>query len=170
MTQNGEKQFTKAQKEIEGKIRQETKSFEEEQGEQEELIKAKEGYQNFYENLCSFITESMVDFTVNEEELGSYFKSNINSVYQNYINIRKDAVSEIERLQKYSAEKKRYKSTKKRSLKFYKSQDLDSDFFSNCMPLIEIYQKEVDLIIENIAITQQILDLLKKIEEKLESW
>ena len=42
-----------------------------------------------------FSTFSMQDFSQNEEDLPSYFRSNINEVYQNYVHIKHDAKEEI---------------------------------------------------------------------------
>ena len=54
-----------------------------------------QGYENFHHDLRHFFIESMQDFVVAEEDLPKYFRSNINDVYQNYAQIRRDAIDEI---------------------------------------------------------------------------
>ncbi|OED30184.1 hypothetical protein [Methanosphaera sp. WGK6] len=171
MSEEAKKAFlSKIKKEIEGKIKTETKEIEKIREEHEELIRASNGYDAFYHELEHFITDSMQDFSVTEENLPKYFKSNINEVYQNYVQIKQDAFEEEETLKKYIDNCKRNIGTNKRSLKFYRSQYLDSDFFEECLPLVTIYQEKIDLYKENQEMTHNIIEKLRKIANKLSDW
>ncbi|WP_455645865.1 hypothetical protein [Methanosphaera sp.] len=171
MSEEAEKAFlSKVKREIEGKIKTETKEIEKIKEEHEELIRANHGYAEFYHELEHFIMDSMQDFSVTEEDLPKYFKSNINEVYQNYVQIRRDAFEEEETLKKYIDKCKRDVGANKRSLKFYKSQYMDSDFFDECLPLVTIYQDKIDLYEENQKLTLDIIEQLRKIADKLKGW
>ena len=162
--------ISKAKKEIQQKIKTETKVLDDLKNEKNELLSAVEGYENYYQNLNHFIIESMQEFTTAEEDLPKYFKSHINGTYQEYVQIRKDALNEINALLKYIDHCKRQVNTNKRTLKFYRSQYMDSDFFDECLPLVEIYQEKIDLYIENIKLTENTIEKLQKITKKLEKW
>ena len=112
----------------------------------------------------------MQDFVVAEEDLPKYFRSNINDVYQNYAQIRRDAIDEINTLKKYINHCKKEINSNKRTLKFYRSQYMDSDFFDECLPLVEIYQKKIELYQENGKLTIKTIEKLEKIVEKLKGW
>ena len=112
----------------------------------------------------------MQEFTTAEEDLPKYFKSHINGTYQEYVQIRKDALNEINALLKYIDHCKRQVNTNKRTLKFYRSQYMDSDFFDECLPLVEIYQEKIELYLENINLTEKTIEKLQKIVKKLEKW
>ncbi len=160
----------KAKKEIQQKIKTETKALEDLNKEKQELINAIDGYENYFQNLKHFIIDNMQNFMTNEEDLPSYFKSHINGTYQEYAQIRVDALNEIDALLKYIDHCKREVNNNKRKLKFYRSQYMDSDFFEECLPLVEIYQKKIDLFSENIKLTENTIEKLQKIAKKLENW
>lgn len=171
MPEKAEKEFiSKAKKEIQQKIKTETNALNDIKKEKNELLSAVEGYENYFQNLNRFIIESMQEFTVNEEDLPKYFKSHINETYQEYVKIRKDALNEIDALLKYIKHCKRQVNNNKRSLKFYSSQYVDSDFFDECLPLVEIYQEKIELYLENIKLTENTIEKLQKIIKKLEKW
>ena len=168
---NAKEEFiSKAKKEIQQKIKTETKAVITLEKEKKELTNAIEGYENYHHNLQHFIIKSMQDFTVNEEDLPKYFKSNINGTYQEYVQIRQDAIKEIASLRKYIEYCKREAKTNERTLKFYRSQYMDSDFFDECLPLADLYQKKIDLYNENIILTEKTIEKLEKIVKKLENW
>ncbi len=171
MANDGNEQFLlKAKQEIRQKIKTENKELEEINNETSELERAIKGYDKFYDDLNNFILESMQDFTVNEEDLPEYFKSNINEIYQNYVQIRKDAIDEIGSLNKYIEKTTRDINSNKRTLKFYRSQYMDSDFFDECMPLVDIYTKKIELYEKNLDLTKKIIKEIEKIADKLEGW
>ncbi len=166
-----EKEFiSKAKKEILERIKKETKMLDDLKKEKNELINAIDGYENYYQNLSHFIIESMQEFTKTEEDLPKYFKSHINGTYQEYVQIRLDALNEIKALSRYIQHCKREINNNKRTLKFYRSQYLDSDFFDECLPLVEIYQEKIELYEENIKLTENTIEKLQKIAKKLENW
>ena len=160
----------KAKEEIKQKIAEETKQLELIKKEQQELQRAKQGYADFYENLVHFFKESMEDFEVTEDELSDYFKENIDEVYQNYVQIRSDAIVEIDALSQYISHIKKQLAANQRTLKFYRSQYIDSDFFDECMPLVALYQDKIDTYNENIALTDDIIHKLGEISDKLVGW
>lgn len=171
MSDDANKEFlSKIKEEISQKIKTENENIKKLSDENNELSQSKEGYINFYNELNNFVINSMQDFTLNEEDLPSYFKSNINEVYQNYSQIRLDAIEEIERLQDYINYCKKELTTNQRSLKFYRSQYFDSDFFDECLPLVNIYQEKIDLYEKNIELTSKIIVSLEKIADKLKNW
>lgn len=171
MTSNVENDFiSKAKKEIQRKIKNEQKSLDTLNIEYNELKNAIVGYSNFYDELCNFISESVEDFQVSEEELSDYFRSNINEVHQNYLNIKQDAKDEINVLEKYLEKNKKDLNSTKRTLKFYRSQYLDSDFFDECLPLVELYQEIISKYEENEKNTLIIIEKLNLIIKKLENW
>lgn len=171
MPSESEKEFiSKAKKEIQQRIDTETEAVTKLENEKNELLNAIEGYENYYQNLNKFIIKSMQEFTQVEEDLPNYFKSHINGTYQEYVQIRKDAINEIDALSKYINHCKREANNTKRTLKFYRSQYMDSDFFDECLPLVEIYQKKIDLYMENIKLTENTIEKLQKIIKKLEKW
>ena len=47
---------------------------------------------------------------------------------------------------------------------------MDSDFFDECLPLVEIYQKKIELYQENGKLTIKTIEKLEKIVEKLKGW
>ncbi len=169
--ENADKQFSsKAKAEIEQKIKTETKSLEKVEKEHKELENAIQGYDKFYKDLEHFIIDNMQDFSVSEEDLPKYFRSNINEVYQNYVQIRKDAYDEEDELTQYINHCIREVNKNKRSLKFYKSQDEDSEFYQDCLPLINIYEKKIELYTDNQKMTREIIEKLRKIADKLKNW
>lgn len=171
MPNKSEKAFiSKAKKEIQQRLSTETKAVNNLENEKNELLNAIEGYENYYQNLNSFIIKSMREFTQLEEDLPKYFRSNINGTYQEYVQIRKDAINEMDALSNYIKHCKRERNNNKRTLKFYRSQYMDSDFFDECLPLVEIYQKKIDLYTENIKLTENTIEKLQKISKKLEKW
>lgn len=171
MPTESEKEFiSQAKKEIQQRINTETKAVANLENEKKELLNAIEGYENYYQNLCQFIIKSMQEFTQIEEDLPKYFKSNINGTYQEYVQIRKDAINEIDALTKYIKHCKREVNNSKRTLKFYRSQYMDSDFFDECLPLVKLYQEKIDLYTENIKLTEETIEKLQKISKKLEKW
>lgn len=171
MSTNAQEDFLfNVKREIKQKIKTENKDLEELNKEKEELESAVKGYSNYYDELEKFIIESMQDFSQNEEDLPSYFRSNINEVYQNYVHIKHDAKEEIDTLTRYMDDCKRKQNSTKRTLKFYRSQYLDSDFFEECLPLVALYQEKIDLYEENYKLTQQTIKELEKIFKKLENW
>lgn len=160
----------KAKKEIKKRIKDETKILEQLRKEYEELINALKGYTDFDKELEKFIDESCSNFNVDKEKLPKYFKSNINEVYQNYSQIRKDALDEIEILKKYIEKIKKDSTTSQKTLKFYRSQDMDSDFYDECLPLIEIIEEKLEIYRKNEDITLDIISKLEQIHKKLEKW
>lgn len=171
MSNNAQNEFiSKAKKEIEQRIKTETKALTQLNTEKEELINAVKGYENYHHNLEHFIEDNAKDFNIKTEELPEYFKSNINDVYQNYVQIRLDAIEEKETLQKYIEHCKREANNNQRTLKFYRSQYMDSDFFEECLPLVQLYQEKIDIYNENIKLTEKTIEKLEKIEQKLEKW
>lgn len=171
MPNKAQKEFiSKAKKEIQQRIKTETKELDNLKKEKNELLSAVEGYENYFQNLNHFIIQSMQEFTTNEEDLPKYFKSHINGTYQEYVQIRKDALNEINALSKYIKHCKSQVNKNKRTLKFYRSQYMDSDFFDECLPLVEIYQEKIELYLENINLTEKTIEKLQKIVKKLEKW
>ncbi len=171
MSNKAQEEFiSKAKKEIQQKIKTENKALDELNNEKKELMTAIQGYENFHHDLRHFFIESMQDFVVAEEDLPKYFRSNINDVYQNYAQIRRDAIDEINTLKKYINHCKKEINSNKRTLKFYRSQYMDSDFFDECLPLVEIYQKKIELYQENGKLTIKTIEKLEKIVEKLKGW
>lgn len=171
MTSDAEKEFlSKAQKEINQRIKKENKELEKLQVEEKELINAIDGYSNFYNELSKFIDESCSDFEVEKDKLADYFKSNINEVYQNYVQIKQDALDEIQILRKYIEKNKRELNTTKRTLKFYRSQYLDSDFFEECLPLVVLYEDKIKIYENNEKNTLTIIDKLEEIIKILKDW
>lgn len=160
----------RAIKEIEQKIKDERLQLEKIQKESDELSRAEKGYAEFYEQLNNFFIESMQDFQVNEDNLPIYFKENIGEVYENYVQIRVDAITESENLEKYVEHCRHEILSNKRTLKFYRSQYMDSDFFKECLPLVEIYEKKINMYKENIETTDVIIKCLGKISDKLVGW
>lgn len=171
MSKNPNSDFvSKIKREIKDKINTEKKQITDINNEHDELVKAKEGYDNFLEELKKFIIENMQDFQVTEEDLPKYFKSNINEVFENYSQIRTDALYEIEKLNNFIFYCNNEVSANKKSLKFYRSQYFDSDLFEECLPLVEIYEKKIMLYEENIELTNDVIRSLEKIENKLKNW
>ena len=171
MPTKSENEFiSKAKKEIQQRLSTETKVVANLENEKSELLNAIEGYENYYQNLNKFIIKSMQEFTQVEEDLPNYFKSNINGTYQEYVQIRIDALNEIDALTKYIDHCKREANNSRRTLKFYRSQYMDSDFFDECLPLVQIYQQKIDLYMENIKLTETTIEKLQKISKKLEKW
>lgn len=171
MSEDGNETFLlKAKKEIEQKIKTQTQQLDKIRKEHEELSRSKMGYEEFYNNLNKFISESVDDFHVTENDLPQYFKANIGSTYENYVQIRVDALNEIDALKKYIIHCKHEISSNKRTLKFYRSQYLDSDFFSECLPLVVLYQDKIDTYEENIKLTENIIEKLNEISDKLVGW
>lgn len=171
MSEDAEKQFiSKAKKEIQQKIKTENDLLSKIRKEEEELTNAIDGYNTYYHNLERFIIQSMQDFTVNEEDLPKYFRSHINDTYQEYVHIRQDALKEVETLNKYIVHCKRERNNNERSLKFYRSQYMDSDFFDECLPLVDIYQQKIDTYNKNIELTEKTIENLEKIIKKLDNW
>lgn len=170
MSNNQETFISKAKLEIKQRIKNETKSLEQLKIEEEELINAQKGYSDFYDELEKFITESCKDFKQTEEELPFYFRSNINEVYQNYSQIRKDAVDEIRILKAYINKNKKELASTQRTLKFYQSQYMDSDFYEVCLPLVEIIDEKIVLYEKNEETTLEIIIKLEEIYKKLENW
>ena len=60
--------------------------------------------------------------------------------------------------------------TNQRSLKFYKSQYSDSDIFSECLPLVDVYEKKIELYEKNIQKTNDIISTLDEIINILSNW
>lgn len=171
MTSNAEKEFlSKAQKEIKQRIKTENKELEKLRLEEDELIHAIEGYTNFYNDLTKFFEESSNDFNIEPDKLHMYFKSNINEVYQNYVQIKRDALDEIDILQKYIQKNKRDLNSTRRTLKFYRSQYMDSDFFDECLPLVELYEQKINIYENNEKNTLIIIEKLNEIIDALKDW
>ncbi|RAP51880.1 MAG: hypothetical protein BZ133_02160 [Methanosphaera sp. SHI613] len=171
MTSDAEKEFlSQAQKEVQKRIKTENKELESLRVEQKELIDAIDGYSNFYNDLCKFFEESSKDFHMEIDELPDYFRSNINEVYRNYVQIKHDALDEIQVLEKYIQSNKRKLNDTKRTLKFYRSQYLDSDFFEECLPLVVLYEDKINIIKNNEENCLVIIEKLKQIIKKLEKW
>lgn len=162
--------ISKAKKEIKKRIKDETKSLEQLKTEEEELINALKGYSDFDGELEKFLDESCKDFKVDKEKLPEYFKSNINEVYQNYSQIRKDALDEIIILKKYIEKIKKDSAASQKTLKFYRSQDMDSDFFDECLPLVELIEEKLEIYQKNEELTINIIKKLEEIHKKLEKW
>lgn len=171
MSDEAQKQFlTNVQKEIKQKVKTENKTLDKIKNETEELKTAIKGYTNFLNELEHFIIESMQDFTLAEEDLPSYFKSNINEVYRNYVQIKEDAIKEIEKLNQYITHCKREIKNNQRSLKIYKSQFNESELYEECIPLIDVYQEIISVYEENIKLTTKTIEILQKLVKKLEKW
>ncbi|RAP47579.1 MAG: hypothetical protein BZ135_02080 [Methanosphaera sp. rholeuAM6] len=171
MSNNAQEEFiSNAKKEIKQKIKSETKVLEKLKKEKGELTNAIEGYDIYYHNLERFIIQSMQEFTQNEEDLPKYFKSHINGTYQEYVQIRQEGIKEMESLKKYINHCKREAKTNERTLKFYRSQYMDSDFFDECLPLVDLYQQKIELYNGNIELTVKTIEKLEKIVKKLEKW
>lgn len=171
MSNVAQKQFlANVQKEIKQKVKTENKTLDKINNETDELKVAIKGYTNYFNELEHFIIESMQDFTLAEEDVPTYFKSNINEVYRNYVKVKKDAIKEIETLNQYINHCKREIKNNQRSLKFYKSHYKDSDFFTECKPLVNIFQEKISVYEENIKLTEETIEILRKIVKKLEKW
>jgi hypothetical protein len=171
MSNEAQKEFiSNAKKEVQQRINTENKAIIELNKEKTELIEAIRGYDAYNKELKRLFIECMQNFTVTEEDLPKYFKSNISESYENYVQIRLDAIEEINTLKKYISHCKREINNNKRKLKFYKSQYLDSDFFEECLPLVELYQQKIDLYKENIQLTEKTIEQLLKIVKKLKNW
>lgn len=171
MTSDSEKEFkANIQKEVTKRIKTESKKLDELKVEHEELIRAIEGYGNFLNELDSFFSESCEDFDITTEEMPGYFKSNINEVYQNYSQIRTDAIDEVNVLQKYIESNKKGLNETKRSQRFFRSQYLDSDSFNECYPLVEVYDEEIKIYEENEKNTMEIISKLEELIDKLKDW
>ena len=112
----------------------------------------------------------MADFDVSKEDLGPYFRRNVNEVFQHYQNIKEDAKTEIEILNKFKLEKDKELKEKLRTQKFFRSQYLDSDFFTSCLPLVELYQKEIDCLNNILELVPVIIGCLEEIVSNLDSW
>ena len=69
----------------------------------------------------------------------------------------------------YIVKKKKYKLIKD-LLKFYKSQYSDSDIFSECLPLVDVYEKKIELYEKNIQKTNDIISTLDEIINILSNW
>ena len=70
MPNKAQKEFiSKAKKEIQQRIKTETKELDNLKKEKNELLSAVEGYENYFQNLNHFIIQSMQEFTTNEEDL-----------------------------------------------------------------------------------------------------
>ena len=134
------------------------------------IIKAIKGYSDFYNELSAFLNESKTDFGIEEDELPKYFKSNINEVYENYAHIKLDALDEISNQEHYIQSLKRGLKKSEKSLKFYESQDKESDFYEICHPLIELYHIEIDLFNQNEESSLKMINELEKISKKLDKW
>lgn len=171
MSNDSQKEFlSKAKNEIKQRVDTENNALNTLKKEKDELINAIVGYTDYYDTLNKFIIESMQDFTCNEDDLPGYFKSNINEVYQNHVQIRKDALLEVDTLNKYIAHCDKEIKSNQRTLKFYRSQYLDSDFFDECLPLVNLYQEKIDIYNENKENTSKVIEILEKIAKKLEKW
>lgn len=171
MSSEANKKFvSNIKKEIQQKIKTENKNIKALNDENMELTRSIEGYSNFYHEVEHFFTESMDDFNVKQDELPDYFKSNINEVYQNYSQIRLDAIDEKNHLNEYILHCKKEIQTNQRSLKFYKSQYSDSDIFSECLPLVDVYEKKIELYEKNIQKTNDIISTLDEIINILSNW
>ncbi len=171
MSNDAQNEFiSKAKKEITQRIKTETKAVEELNKEKNELEVAIKGYANYYHELEHFFEDNAKDFNITLDELPNYFKSNINDIYQNYVQIKQDALEEITTLTKYINHCKREEKNNQRTLKFYRSQYMDSDFFEECLPLVELYQQKIDLYQENVTLTEKTIKNLEKIVKKLEKW
>ena len=134
------------------------------------IIKAIKGYSDFYNELSAFLNESKIDFGIEEDELPKYFKSNINEVYENYAHIKLDALDEISNQEHYIQSLKRGLKKSEKSLKFYESQDKESDFYEICQPLIELYKTEIELLNQNEENSLKMINELEKISKKLDKW
>lgn len=171
MTSNAEKEFlSKAQKEVQQRIKKENKELKSLYVEEKELTDAIEGYSKFYDDLTNFLLESSKDFNIEIDEVPRYFKSNINEVYRNYVQIKQDALDEIQILEKYIIKNKRDLNSTKRTLKFYRSQYMDSDFFDECLPLVELYEEKIRIYENNEKNSLLIIEKLKEIIKKLKDW
>lgn len=171
MTSNAEKEFlSKAQKEVQQRIKKENKELKSLYVEEKELTDAIEGYSKFYDDLTKFLLESSKDFNIEIDEVPRYFKSNINEVYRNYVQIKQDALDEIHILEKYIIKNKRDLNSTKRTLKFYRSQYMDSDFFDECLPLVELYEEKIRIYENNEKNSLLIIEKLKEIIKKLKDW
>ena len=171
MTSNAENEFlSQAHKEVEQRIKKENKQLETLRVEQKELVDAIEGYSTFHDDLVKFFDESSKDFKVEVDQLPRYFKSNINEVYRNYVQIKHDALDEIRVLEKYIQKNKKQINDTKRTLKFYRSQYMDSDFFDECLPLVELYEDKINIYEDNQKNSLLIIEKLKEIIELLKDW
>ena len=171
MTSNAENEFlSKAQKEVQQRIKTENKELESLRVEEKELIDAIEGYSTFLNDLTKFLDETSRDFKVEISDLPGYFKSNINEVYRNYVQIRLDALDEIEVLEKYIESNKRKLNDTKRTLKFYRSQYLDSDFFDECLPLVVLYEDKIRIYENNEKNSMLVIEKLNEVITALKNW
>ncbi|MDO5825659.1 MAG: hypothetical protein BZ137_02750 [Methanosphaera sp. rholeuAM130] len=171
MTSNAENEFlSNAQKEIKRRIKNENKELETLHVEEKELTDAIKGYSDFSTELKKFLEESSKDFNLDIDELPRYFKSNINEVYRNYVQIRQDALDEIQVMEKYVIKNKRQLKDTERTLKFYRSQYMDSDFFEECLPLVELYEEKIRIYQNNEKNTLVIIEKLKEIIRALKDW
>jgi len=161
---------SKVEKEIKQRIRKVNKELDELRIEEEELTRAYDGYTRFYDDLCLFISKNMENFSLSEDELPYYFRSNINTVYYEYVQIRVDAIEEVEIIEKYIEKNRKNKSSTLRTLKFFKSQYMDSDFYETCNPLIKLYEKQLCIYDKNEEYCVKIIDVLSKVIEKLAQW
>ncbi|MBE6494034.1 MAG: hypothetical protein E7Z84_05445 [Methanosphaera stadtmanae] len=157
-------------KEINKKITTENKQISKLNSNNEKIIKAIKGYSDFYNELSTFLNESKNDFGIEEDEIPKYFKSNINEVYENYAHIKLDALDEISNQEHYIESLKRGVKKSEKSLKFYESQDKDSDFYEICQPLIKLYETEIELFNKNEENSRKMINELEKISKKLDKW
>ena len=171
MSNKAQEEFiSKAKKEIDHKMDMENKQIDKLKSNNDKIIKAIKGYSDFYNELNIFLNESKDDFGIEESEIPEYFKSNINEVYQNYANIKLDALDEISNQEHYIQSLKQGVKKAKKSLKFYESQDKESDFYEICHPLIELYHIEIDLFNQNEESSLKMINELEKISKKLDKW
>ena len=162
--------FSNLKKEIDYKIKMENRQIDKLKSNDDKNIRAIKGYSDFYNELTIFLNESRDDFGIEEAEIPEYFKSNINEVYQNYANIKLDALDEISNQEHYIQSLKQGIKKAKRSLKFYESQDRESDFYEICHPLIEVYNMEIELFNKNEESSLKMINELEKISKKLDKW
>ena len=73
-------------------------------------------------------------------------------------------------LEKYIIKNKRDLNNTQRTLKFYRSQYMDSDFFEECLPLVEIYEEKISIYENNEKNSLLIIEKLKEILKKLKDW
>ncbi|MDO5851845.1 MAG: hypothetical protein Q4Q23_05100 [Methanobacteriaceae archaeon] len=160
----------KAEKEIKSRCVKEEKNIKKLDEELKELERSNKGYSRFLKELDEFLEESMNDFNVSKEDLGPYFRRNINEVFQSYLNIKEDAITEINVLNNFKLKKDKQLKETLKTQKFFRSQYLDSDFFTSCLPLVELYQKEIDTLNDILKLLSTILQILKEIVSNLKSW